>query len=60
VITQEQAAEAAGGDVRLTLADGTELEGYLFPPGYQGVRIMVQGIAHRYYFSEIKSVEVAR
>jgi len=59
VITEAEAQALAEQRVTLTLMDGTEVTGYLFTPGYQGLRIQVDGVTRTYVFSEIRSVETA-
>jgi hypothetical protein len=57
MISEAEAKEHADRLVRLTLMDGTVVEGYLFTPGYSGVRIQVRGVDRPYRFSQIRSVE---
>ncbi len=57
MITEVEAKEHGERMVRLVLMDGTVIKGYLFAPGYQGLRIQVRGVRREYRFSEIRSVE---
>lgn len=57
MITEADAQRYAGQKVQLTLMDDTVVRGYLFTPGYQGLRIQVDGVRRSYWFSEIKQVE---
>ena len=57
MIKEAEAKKHAERLVRLTLMDGTVVKGYLFVPGYQGLRIQVRGVRRGYFFSEIRSAE---